>query len=157
LRLAFSYIFSLAFTIINRKIFIISKKLLLICSFLCLVIIYLLSIYAGKAWSYNNPFVIIYAACIFCLFIDIDFNSKTINNLSKSSFTCYLIFDFVLDRLPIDNYANSSLCILLSNELFSSLYIFFISFCIYKIYFLLTSKTIHLFFKFFDNFNIIDI
>lgn len=55
-----------------------------------------------KAWSYNNPIVIIVAVMLVDLAIQSNFRSKFINELAKGSFTCLLFHSWFFKFLEIE-------------------------------------------------------
>lgn len=75
-----------------------NKKVVLI-GIASLVINYICSLISGLAYSYNNPLVIIYATMVFVLFSRVNFTNAIIIELSKATYTCYVINTFVCTLL----------------------------------------------------------
>lgn len=81
-------------------------------------------------WNYNNPFLIFIPALVVILFNKIDIYNKTINKLSKASFTCFLVHSYIIDYLEVEKYVNTQFLIL--HQIFSILIIYTISYLIYR-------------------------
>lgn len=92
-----------------------------------------------RTWSYNNPLLIIMASVIVMYFIQTDINSKIINELARSTFTCYLIHRFFLDYILINKSVNSNIWYLITHQIICAVIIYLISYLIYKCYSLCTN------------------
>ena len=57
--------------------------------------------------SYTNPLVVALSAFLLVLFLNIHFNNKVINSLSKASFVCYIFHISIMPYLRIESYASS--------------------------------------------------
>ena len=84
--------------------------------------------------SYNNPFVICNAVCLFLIFKELKFNNKIINNLAKSVFTCFLIHHYFFHFFRIEEFVSrSTYCMML--HLFATVScIYIISWGVWKVY-----------------------
>ena len=87
-------------------------------------------------WNYNNPFVILLSVCIFLLFINIQFNSKIINELAKGAFTCFLFHGLFMKYLRIENVVNGNILILIIHQIGVAIILYLISYIVYKVYYL---------------------
>lgn len=85
-------------------------------------------------WNYNNPIIIIMAACILLLFRQIKIWSKVINELAKGAFTCFLFHTTILPWFKIKQMVTSSLFILVVNQLMMVSVIYLTSYIMYKVY-----------------------
>lgn len=86
------------------------------------------------ARSYCNPFVIALAVIIFLLFKRINLKNKIINNLSKATFTCFLVHNIFLGKIGIAKFVNASPVLLVLHILVSSIGIFLACWVIWTVY-----------------------
>ena len=107
----------------SLKIFVISVLLIL-----------LMSLVSGYAFSYNNPLVIISAVSIFLLFKEIEFSNLKINELSKAVFTSILFHPFFMDKIYVELIVKKNIVFLMIHQLSCCLGLFIFSYFIYKIY-----------------------
>jgi len=89
---------------------------------------------AQTARAYCNPLVIGSAVLVFVLFRRIEIQSRTINCLAKSAFTCFLLHDFFLPHIGIQAVVNGRLIVLVSHVILSVLGIFLVCWCAWRIY-----------------------
>jgi len=95
-----------------------------------------------SAYTYDNPLVITEAALLIQSFKDFTFHRTIINELSSSSYTCYLTHLFFLEYINIEKYASSSWWIMLFHVVISSTGIFFVCYIIHKIYSVCTRRCV---------------
>ena len=125
-----------------------TKKQSLTGIFLCVTLIFLEKIVAtafygdSLAWKYNNPLVVLLPVFIILLFTKIEINSRIINELAKSAFTCYLIHGRFLKKLGVENVVNRNVVFLILHQLGSAMILYLLSYIIYKIYSFLTNPII---------------
>jgi len=89
-------------------------------------------------WNYNNPIIIIVAACILLFFKQIKIQSKVINELAKGVFTCFLFHTTILPFFKIEQMVNSSLLFLVVNQVIMVLVIYLVSYIMYRVYIILS-------------------
>ena len=123
------------------------KKCLIMIVFVCIVVLYSgeISLNLGgtleQAFSYCNPFIIIQAVLLFMLFKHLKFGRiKWINELAKCSFTVYLVHSYLLKMINVDKYVNSNSFVFFIHIVFTIVSIYFICYCVYYVYSLLTNK-----------------
>ena len=93
-----------------------------------------------SAYTYNNPFVILNGAVIFCIFLKINIKSSLINELSKSTFSCYLAHAYFFNFLHIEFHVKCGSIIFTLHMLASAILLYLICHLIYWIYLILTAK-----------------
>lgn len=86
------------------------------------------------AWSYCNPLVILAAVAMFTLFRQFRFQSRVINALSKSAFTCYLAHMYFLKHYHIAYAVNQPLWYMVCHILFTAVTVYLFCFITYEIY-----------------------
>ena len=96
-----------------------------------------------SAWMYSNPLVIILAIVLFKLFNSINIGySKIINELAKASFTVFLLQNYFLTKLNIKEFVQNNCFIMLGHILFSIVFIYLISYILFKIYNIFIEKVV---------------
>ncbi len=91
------------------------------------------------AWMYHNPLVILTAVSLFLIFQSMKFQSKIVNNLARSSYTCYLFQNIILAHLDIQGAAQGPLWFLLLHIVGTIIGIYLVSYVVYQIYHLCTA------------------
>lgn len=87
------------------------------------------------AFSYCSPFIILEAVAVFLLFKQIDLKYKrTINILSKGSFTVYLVHGYFLSHIGVERFLQGSLVVMLIHIACSAIAIYLIGWCVYWAY-----------------------
>lgn len=94
--------------------------------------VYLISPYVNLI--YCNPIVILEAIAIFLFFRQIDLKSKLVNNLSKSTFTCFLFHNIILDKYGISSAVGGTVIYMISHIVFTCVTIYLISFFVFQIW-----------------------
>ena len=126
------YMIGAGLRLLNIKV----KKRYAAIIFFCCVL--LLSIWgsfnSSIAWSYCNPIVILEAIAIFLFFRQIDLKSKLVNNLSKSTFTCFLFHNIILDKYGISSAVGGTVIYMISHIVFTCVTIYLISFFVFQIW-----------------------
>lgn len=87
-----------------------------------------------SAWVYCNPLLILLSVSFFRLFSKMHFRSLFVNTLAKSSFTCFLVHQYIIVFFRIDDYVNTSFYILLLHIIVTVISIYLICWCIWKVY-----------------------
>lgn len=87
-----------------------------------------------SAWVYCNPFVILLSVSLFTLFSAYHFHSSIINVLAKSSFTCFLVHQYVIGFFNISDYVNAPIYCLLLHVIVTIISIYLICWFIWKVY-----------------------
>ena len=87
-----------------------------------------------SAYTYDNPLVILEAALLLLICKDVEFYSRTVNELATSGFTCYLVHAVFLNYIWIEKYASQSWYVMLAHVLASSVGIYLASYIIHKVY-----------------------
>ena len=95
---------------------------------------YLPKIGLRSAWVYCNPLVILLSVSVFRLFSKIHFRSLFVNTLAKSSFTCFLVHQYIIDYFKIEEYANAPIYILLVHIIITIVSIYLICWVLWKVY-----------------------
>ena len=85
-------------------------------------------------FHYNNPLVILISALTIILFTNINFNNKVINELAKATFTCFIFHIHYISYFGIEKFAQSNLIILIIHQFFVSIFLFIVSYIVYKVY-----------------------
>lgn len=101
-------------------------------SVVCVLILSVLG--GGKAWSYNNPFVISEAIFIFLLFKSFRINAKYVSRLSEASLACYISHIYLLRFCMIDKFVNKPLIYVFFHQLFVACILYIIAFLLYMFY-----------------------
>lgn len=91
---------------------------------------------------------------MFLYVLRFDFSSKIINELSKATFTCFLLNGFLFGYAKISDAVNKSILYLFFNQLCLVLATFLLSYIVYKIYSLCTGWFFKLIKPFVDKVNI---
>lgn len=94
--------------------------------FCCNLILLLMSLVSTITWNYDNPVVILEAILFFLLFKNFKMKSNIINQLSRASFTCFLVHPYLIDKLRIEAFVNQSVFML-------AIHISFCLVCLYLI------------------------
>lgn len=117
------------------------KKTMINLSILIFIFLFVSSIIEHKiglvhttTWNYNNPFVILFATLIFLLFKDIRLKNKIINELARGTFTCFLFHGYFITKLHIENVVNDSIFTLIIHQICVAIFLYLISYIVYKIY-----------------------
>lgn len=93
------------------------------------------------AWEYCNPLVILEAAVTFALFLRIDLGCrKWINTLARAALTVYLIHQYFLPYLKIEEYVQKNVFVMLLQIVVSVLIIVAVSFLVDLIYRLILGR-----------------
>lgn len=87
-----------------------------------------------KAWSYNNPIVIIVAVMLVDLATQSSFRSKFINEFAKGSFTCLLFHSWFFKFLEIEKAVGDGLVVLILHQFVTGIVLFFCSYIAHKIW-----------------------
>lgn len=95
-----------------------------------------------SAWNYHNPLVIMLAAMIFIVFSNMKFYTKWVNELAKAAFTCFLVHNYLLDKVKIDVFVRKNLFIMLGHIIIVIVGMYLISYILYKIYDLISKPLI---------------
>lgn len=139
---------------IRTNNFCIKKKTIIRYLIIILMVMYAVSLLEHKlhlpmitAWNYNNPLIIAVAALLVSLFTRIQFNSKTINELAKGAFTCYLFHESFMDKLYIKSVVNESLIVLILHQLGVVIGLYLVSYLVYKVYYFCSNRFIKLIFR----------
>lgn len=103
--------------------------------------IYILSILQymgfGKGiLTYQNPLVIIISAFILLLFLNIRFQNKIINELARSTFTCFLCHVKIIENYNLENIVNQNMLILGIHQFGLAIALYILSYVVFKIYYL---------------------
>lgn len=93
-----------------------------------------------SAYTYNNPLVIIEGALLLCIFLSVKIQSKLINELSRSVFSCYLAHIYFFNLLHIEFHVKSGCLVFTLHMLASVTLLYLICHLLYLIYSFLTSK-----------------
>ncbi len=86
------------------------------------------------AWGYHSPFVIISVVLIVILLKDNCWENSAINELAKSTYTCFLFHGNFLAFIGIERVAVMRPQILLLHQFFAVITLFLLSYIVYKIY-----------------------
>lgn len=70
-------------------------------------------------WAYCNPLVVLMACCLLIAFMKWKFQSKTVNHLAKSAFTCYLVHGVMITRIGVDRVVQASAPVMFGHMLIS--------------------------------------
>lgn len=70
----------------------------------------------------------------FIVFKKFDFESEKINSLSKASFTSFLIHDYLLNYINIQEFINGNIIVLIIHIILSSIIIYLLSYIFNRIY-----------------------
>ena len=123
----------------------ITKKQALLGIFICLAVIFLQTIFENRffggirsAWNYNHPAAILMPVFIILLFNHVNFESKTINELAKATFTCFLFHGFFMPRIMVERFVNGNIFLLIIHQFGSAILLYLASYLIYKIYAFIT-------------------
>lgn len=124
------------------KYVIVSKKKLLfiiqVCSLTLIgwqyASIYVFHSQNGTWSSYYNPIVLILAASIIKLFGSIDIKSVIINKLAGAAFSCYLLKNVILSRVPIENIVKQDIIHLILYVIIVSIVTYLFSYVFYIVY-----------------------
>ena len=109
----------------------------------CAALIFIWQLFLPEtARSYCNPLVIWEAVLFFRLFQKVKTESKVVKTLAKATFTCYLFHDVLLHYIGIQLVVNGNPLILLGHMLLSVIGIFLASWCVWKLYDLLSHPLI---------------
>lgn len=101
----------------------------------CIGVLYVWQLrFAQTARAYSNPFVIAVGIIIFLLFQRIHFQSRLVNTLAKSVFTCFLMHDLFLWYIGIGRFVNGNMIILLGHVVLSAAGIFLACWCVWRVY-----------------------
>lgn len=101
-------------------------------SVVCVLVLSILG--GGKAWSYNNPFVISESIFIFLLFKSFRINTKYVSRLSEASLACYISHIYLLRFCMIDKFVNKSLICVFLHQPFVACILYIIAFILYMLY-----------------------
>lgn len=118
-------------------------------SFLILVILILLwaKINDRTACEYCNPFVVAESVMLFCLFKNMHFESKIINQLSKAAFTVFLIHEAAIPFFSLDNVVNKNVFVMVLLYFTFGIFIYLCGWVIYFIYSQTVDRLINLLLK----------
>lgn len=116
-------------------------KTLLISLLLCTVILTKWSLlYVSSAREYCNPLIIIEAVVIFLLFRKIHFDSKVVNSLAQSAFTCFILQNYILGSIKAGDAVQKSFYFMILHLLISVSCIYGICWVTFVIYNFMTSS-----------------
>lgn len=101
-----------------------------------------------SATSYLNPFVILLAVCLLCIFKDFTFKNVIINELAGAAFTCFLFHLIIISRIGVKTYAAGPSFLFILHLFLSVVIIYVVSYMLYKIYNFVFSWLINLIDKF---------
>ncbi len=140
---------------------ILSKRKVITGIVVCFIILYissvaelLIGLKTTTTWNYDNPIIILISALLLILFVSYKFENKFINEISKATFTCFLLHGIFLNYLHIEMFVNKSLPILILHQFGSAIIIYLISYVVYKIYYLCTHWFINFINQTIDKINI---
>ena len=91
-----------------------------------------------SAYTYDNPLVILEAAWLLAVFKDLKIQSRFINEIASSGFTCYLLNGVFIKYLSIERFASKSWYVLLAHVMLSVVGIYLLCYVIHKVYKLCT-------------------
>lgn len=126
---------------------VIKKTSCVIMATISLVILFFMSLVTNVTWNYNNPIIIVMIMAIFAWFTQIKITSRAINELSRATFTCFLINGVVVSRIGIEHFVNKNLMLLIAHQIGTSIILYLVSYLVYKVYRLFTKPVITLFEK----------
>lgn len=86
-------------------------------------------------WNYDNPFLIVFAALVVMLFLRVNIHNSMINEISKATFTCYLIHIMFLQYIKVDHFVNRIPLIMIVHIIVVAIGIYIVSYVVYKIYY----------------------
>jgi surface polysaccharide O-acyltransferase-like enzyme len=95
-----------------------------------------------SATSYSNPFVIMLAVAILCLFNKIKWHSNMVNELAGAAFTCYLFHLVLIRRIGVEVYAAGPTWRFVLHFILSVVLIYIVSYLVYKLYNLVFSTLV---------------
>ena len=108
---------------------------------LCTLLVWLWSFAdASVAWAYCNPILILEAVFLFLAALKIHFQSKIVNILAKSSFTCYLLNIPLVVRVGTEVAAAKSAPLMLIHLLVSVIGIYLLCWIVDIVYTAITCK-----------------
>lgn len=117
------------------RIYLIKLCICWVILFVCSYILTYVGIGARTIWAYCNPFVILSAIYSFLVFNNIKgLKSRAINEISKASFTVYLLHMLFLSKLRVNYFVEAHPIIYILHVIGSCIGIYLICFLIYKIY-----------------------
>ncbi len=134
----------------------IAKRKMYLYTIVVFIFEYLLSVFYGNGFQYNNPLVILLAVLVFLIFSSFDFYNRTINDLSKASFTCFLLHPFFVTRLRTVTEAmvNRNTLVLIGYYLLVSVSLFLLSYVVHIVYSRVVLRTMHPFVEKIDKYDI---
>lgn len=92
----------------------------------------------SNAWAYHNPLVILSACAAMLIALRWQFESKLVNRLALSAFTCFLFHDLLLGYLGIQKAVTGSLPGLLIHVILSAVAVYLICYVVYFVWDLVT-------------------
>ena len=95
---------------------------------------YLPKVGLRSAWVYNNPLVILLSILLFSFFSSIKLRSMAINTLAKSSFTCFLVHQYIIGLFRIEDYVKAPFYILILHIFATLLIIYLLCWLLWKAY-----------------------
>ena len=91
-----------------------------------------------SAWEYCNPFVILEAAIILCIFLRIDFGkNKVLNKLAEATFTVFLFHQVFIRHLKIEEFVTGNTALMILHIIVCPVIIYLVCFGVHWIYHLI--------------------
>ncbi len=114
----------------------------LISVIVALTLLSIIEHYFGKGeivtWNYNNPLLFAASSLALLLFLNYNFKSRIINEISGATFTCFLIHTFVYSFLCISEAVSGSLIKIIVNQCLAILISYSAAYLLYKVFYLST-------------------
>lgn len=87
-----------------------------------------------SSWVYHNPLVILLAVMLFLCFAKMKFSAGWVNELAKAAFTCFLVHNYLLDHVGIEDFVNGNTFIMLGHIIAVVVGMYLLSYVLFKLY-----------------------